>query len=200
MKKVDYKKYNIKKLVIGLILLLVGIAVYILIFTYNRTFSEKKFVDYLRNHIDEAAADFAEYEIAFSAAEAADVLLVKDSNNRYFYYQSSKGKGDQLIKIECDVMKKWGSEILAGKLEIQKSKEGYAYVVIENDDEEHFEIRSLIYSVPEFDKYENRHRNSATTAQRISQWISTKQLSAIYKEGKEFEEIFSEYCKETVVN
>lgn len=199
MKKVDYKKYNIKKLVIGLILLLVGIAVYILIFTYNRTFSEKKFVNYLRNHIDEAAADFAEYEIAFSA-EAADVLLVKDSNNRYFYYQSSKGKGDQLIKIECDVMKKWGSEILAGKLEIQKSKEGYAYVVIENDDEEHFEIRSLIYSVPEFDKYENRHRNSVTTAQRISQWISTEQLSVIYKEGKEFEEIFSEYCKENVVN
>lgn len=50
-------------------------------------------------------------------------------------------------------------------------------------------------SVPEFDKYEDRHRNSVTTAQRISQWISTEQLSVIYKEGKELEEILSEYCK-----
>lgn len=50
-------------------------------------------------------------------------------------------------------------------------------------------------SVPEFDKYEDRHRNSATTAQRINQWISTEQLSVIYKEGKELEEILSEYCK-----
>ncbi len=53
----------------------------------------------------------------------------------------------------------------------------------------------MIYSIPEFDKYEDRHRNSATTAHRISQWISTEQLSVIYKEGKELEEILSEYCK-----
>ena len=79
----------------------------------------------MRNHIDESTADFMEYGIVFSAAEEADILVVKDSNNRYFYYQISKRKGDQLIKIECDVKKEWGGEILTGKLEIQRSKEGH---------------------------------------------------------------------------
>lgn len=117
-------------MVIGLILVLIGIVVHILISTYSRTFSEKEFIDYLRNHIDESTANFMEYGIVFSAAEKADILVVKDSNNRYFYYQISKRKGDQLIKIECDVKKEWGGEILTGKLEIQRSKEGHAYVVV----------------------------------------------------------------------
>ena len=193
------KKSNSKRalLLIGSIILVLVcvIAVYILVSAYGRSFSSKKFVDYILSHADEASKDFEECGIMFSEAEEdPDILMAVFPDGRCYYYQAFEKQHDQLIKIECGVEKEWHDKILAGELEIQRRKNGYAYVAINCHDQGYREVRSLIYRVPGFDKYVSAFK-SEVTAQRISQWISTEELSALYKEGKELEGILSGYCQ-----
>ncbi|MDE7272254.1 MAG: hypothetical protein K2N95_04205 [Lachnospiraceae bacterium] len=162
---------------------------------YSRNISSKKYVGYILSHADEASEDFAECGIVFSETEETpDILRVTLPDNRCFYYQAFEKQNDCLVRIECGVEKEWRGNILAGELEIQRRKNDYVYVVVDCDDQEYWEVRSLIYRLPEFDKYVSAFKGG-DTAQRISQWISTEELSALYKEGKELEEILSGYCQ-----
>lgn len=171
-----------------------AIVVFILVSTHSKSASSRGFVDYMLSHADEATVDFEGSGIVFSAAkEEPNTLTVTFPDGRCFYYQTLAEHEDQLVKIECSVEKERGGELLTGSLEILRRGSKAAHVSVRCDDEKHWEIRTLNYSVPEFDMHENTFK-SEDTAQRISQWISNEELSALYKEGKEFEEILTGYC------
>ena len=161
---------------------------------YGRKVSSDHFVDYMITHTDEASEDFKECGIVFSMADEADMLTVTFPNGRCFYYQAVAGHDDQLIKIECSVEKVYGEETLTGSLEVTERGKNEASVAIECSTETYTEIRVLNYRLPEFDEYTHKFK-SEDTAQRISQWISTEELSVLYKEGKDLEEIMSAYCQ-----
>lgn len=145
-------------------------------------------------HADEASEDFKECGIVFSMADETDMLSVSFPDGRCFYYQTVADHDDQLVKIECSVEKVHGEETLIGSLEVKRQGKTEASVAVECNTESYTEIRVLNYSLPGFDKYEHKFK-SEDTAQRISQWISTEELSALYKEGKNLEEILSGYCQ-----
>lgn len=182
-------------LMVGLFLAVICVLmVYIVVFGHGRNSSSKKFVDYLIEHVDETSADFEECGLVFSTAEEGNMLIVTDADGWHFYYQTLEKHGDELVKIEGSVEKMRGEELLTGILEIKRRERNYAYVEIECETEEYWEVRALTYRVPEFDEYKKNFKD-AETVMRINQWISNEELSALYKKGKELEEILSEYCK-----
>lgn len=194
MKRIKSKKIGL--FMGGLLLVLTSaLILYILVSVYRRTSNSKEFVDYILSHADTASTDFQECGIVFSSTEEApDILIVTLLDGRCFYYQTLAEHDDQLVKIECSVEKLRGEDMLTGSLEMKRWGRNEVNVMVRCDDEAYKEIRVLNYYVPEFDKYEFTFK-SADTALRISQWISKEELSLLYKEGKELEEVLSEYCK-----
>lgn len=201
------KKKAIRLCMGGLFLLLIcGLALYGVTAAYERKADSKEFVDWLIEHADEASADFADCGLVFSAAEegdirtgaAADMLIVTDADGWRFCYQTSKKYGDMLVKIEGSIERvhvlAGNKEMITGSLEIETRKNNYAYVIVDCDADVYMEIRTLNYCVPEFDRYPAAFK-ADITAQRISRWISNEELAALYKKGKELEEILSAYCE-----
>ena len=174
----------------GLLLLLIcGFMLYNMAAVYKRKADSKEFVDRLIEHADEATVDFEDSGLVFSAVEEGNMLIVTDADGWRFCYQTSKKYGDQLVRIEGSVERITGEEATTGSLEIIRRRSNYAYVVIKHDGG----IRTLNYRVPEFDQHEKKF-SSEKTAVRINQWISNEELAALYKKGKELEEILSAYC------
>ncbi|MCM1184547.1 MAG: hypothetical protein NC337_14345 [Roseburia sp.] len=190
----------------GLLLILIFVlALRGMMDSHKRKANAKAFVDYLMEHADAASADFEACGLVFSVAGEedvrivtdADMLLVTDADGWRFYYQPMGKYGDRLIRVEGNVEKVRGSELLTGNLSIEKWDKfpDYAYVAIDCDTGKYWEIQTLNYRIPEFDEYQKAAFKARLTAEKISQWISTEELSALYKKGRELEEILSAYCE-----
>ncbi|MCM1184548.1 MAG: hypothetical protein NC337_14350 [Roseburia sp.] len=187
---------------------------------YGGKAAAKEFVEYLILHGDEAAADFEECGLTFEKAEEemspdlyeivpwgaggiGDVLIVTDADGRRFYYQTSEKYGDLLLKIDGSVEKIYlldgKSEPVTGHLKIERERWGknYAFVSIWGDDSglARYESCWAYYRLPDFDDYDEKLYRAEDAIQAIEEWISTEELSALYKKGRELEEILSAYCE-----
>ena len=201
------KKKTILLCICGLLLLPVcGFTLYNMAAAYERKADSKEFVDRLIEHADEASADFEDCGLVFSAAEEGDMLIVTDADGWRFCYQTSKKYGDQLVKIEGSMEKEFPlvgkkeKEMCTGNLEIERRNRDCVYVAIEYMQSGLHLHPSKFCSVPEFDDIGIIFLAQADSAWDISQWISNEELAALYKKGKELEEILSAYCELKIHN
>lgn len=174
----------------------------------------KRFVDDLIQCADEASADFEESGFVFeepeerpqivryinfprTAEKNTNVLKITTADGWRFYYETSKKRSDRLIKIEGSVEAiLWGEkETVTADVEIEWWSRKKARVEVDYvDSDGRSQYLYLLYRIPEFDDFEAIVPAQADIAGEIQHFISIEQLSALYKSGKELEEILSEYC------
>ena len=195
-------------IICGLIMLMIcGLALHVMMDLYKRKAEAKEFVDYLIEHADEASADFETCGLVFSVVEKgdrrfvldpdvlsvadADMLIVTDADGWHFGFQPSAKYGDRLVQIEGYVtnINENGKE--KGVLRIYERHPLSNYVNVIRSNGGHM---SVIYRIPEFDEYMKGYRAEEAVA-AIRGWISNEELAALYKKGKELEEILSAYCE-----
>ncbi|MCM1184429.1 MAG: hypothetical protein NC337_13740, partial [Roseburia sp.] len=199
----------------GLLLILIFVlALRGMMDSHKRKANAKAFVDYLMEHADAASADFEACGLVFSVVEKgdmqtvtdaytvsvanADMLTVTDVDGWRFCYQSLGKYGDRLVQIDGHVEKVRSKEVITGSLKMEKEKNNYVCIEIKyalKDYPMTHESLSLNYRIPEFDEYQKAAFKDQKTAAQISQWISAEELSALYKKGRELEEILSAYCE-----
>lgn len=161
-------------------------------------FEPKQYVSNIIGNMEDASTYFEtrQLEISVENMEDKDCLQVITSSGEKYLYMDGANNGELLYKIEKQVGYEENEKEYEGTLTIRliaaNIDEGTADVLVDGD----FGITGVTYYLPDFKEVVPDWGDYAEAQLKVERWASGEELSALYQQGKEIEQLLIEYSEE----